>query len=121
MNFRIKSALSFNPITNCKSRLTEPTLTDFWNTLTKVLEVKNKGEYPHVQASAHPPTYTPVTSFLRGWITHSSATKTSYPAKERRKLVVKAAFQRSQKSWFFGNWAVGQPQRSDNKDIGMRP
>lgn len=79
-------------------------------------KVKN----PHVQARAHPPTYTPVTSVLCGWITHSNTTKISYPDKERSKLV-EAAFQRSHKSWFFGIWTAGWPQRSDTKDIGMGP
>lgn len=40
---------------------------------------KNKDEYPHAQASAHPPTYTPLTSFFCSWITHSGAVKISYP------------------------------------------
>lgn len=100
---------SFNPITNCESHLTETTYTDFWNTLFQVLGVNNTDEYPHVQASAHPPTYTPVTSFFCGWITHSSATKISYPDTERGKEV-DAVFQRSKELvlWKLGSGLVSK-------------
>lgn len=101
---------SFNSIIKCKSRLTEPSYTDIWKYFDQSVRVKHTDEHPHAQASAHPPTCTPVTSFFCGWITHSTAAKTFNPDKERSKLV-KAAFQRSQKSWFFRNWAVGQAQR----------
>lgn len=45
----VKRNSIFNPITNCKSHLTEPSSTD-------------RQKYP----SAPPPTYTPVTSFFCG-------------------------------------------------------